>query len=83
MKQSDSPSTLRTYCGGAGSNNTDNSTNYYDTTKYVVDVLGEALSKTYRRFPKSRNHGHIVKHCRGLKLSPQGQFVCFFQRLIL
>ena len=40
--------------------NTDNSTDYYDTpTKYVVGVLGGPVSKTYRRLPESRNHPQI------------------------
>ena len=35
---------------------TDNSTNYYDTPKYVLDVLGDAVSKTYKRLPESRKY---------------------------
>ena len=61
MKESDSSSTLRTYWEGAGPTNTDNGTNYYDMPKYVVDVLGRAVSKTYRRLPESRNHRHPLR----------------------
>ena len=46
VKQSHSPSTLYTYRGGADQTNTDNSTNYYDTPKYVLDALREAVPKT-------------------------------------
>ena len=60
VKQSDSPSTLYTYCGEPDQRNTDTSTNYYDTSKYVIDVLGGAVSKTYRRLPESRNHRHVI-----------------------
>ena len=59
VKQLDSPSTLRTYWGGAYQTNTDSNNNYYDTPKYVVDVIRGAVSKTYRRLPESRNHRHI------------------------
>ena len=38
VKQSDSPSTLDTYWEEPDQTSTDNSTNYYDTPKYVVDV---------------------------------------------
>ena len=55
MKYSDSPSTLRTYWDEPDQTNTDNITNYYDAPKYVVDVLGGAVSKTYRCLPESRN----------------------------
>ena len=51
LKQSDSPSTLDTYWEGPDQANTDNSTNYCDTPKYVVDVLGGAVSKTCFRGP--------------------------------
>ena len=54
MKQSDSPSTLRTYWGELDQTNTDNSPTYYDTPEYVVDVLGGAVSDTYRRLPESK-----------------------------
>ena len=37
---------LQMYWGEPDQRNTDNSTNYYDTPKYVVDVLGVAVSKT-------------------------------------
>ena len=40
--------------------NTDNNTNYYDTPKYVVDVLGGVVSKTYRHLTKSRNHRNVI-----------------------
>ena len=52
MKQSDGSSTW----GGAGSKKMQNSTNYYDTPKYVVDVLGGVVSKIYSRLSESRNH---------------------------
>ena len=39
VKQSDNPSRLGTYWEEPGQTKTDNSTNYYDTPKYVVDVL--------------------------------------------
>ena len=32
--------------------NADNNTDYYGTPKYVVDVLGRAVSKTHRRLPE-------------------------------
>ena len=56
VKQSDSPSTLGMYWEEPDQTNTDNSTNYYDTPKYVVDVLKGVVSKTYRRLPESRNY---------------------------
>ena len=40
--------------------NTDNSTNYCDAPKYVVDVLGRVVSQTCRRLPESRNHRHVI-----------------------
>ena len=58
VKQSDSPSMLGTYQEEPDQTNTDNSTNYYDTPKYVVDVFVGAVSKTYRRLPERRNHRH-------------------------
>ena len=58
VKQSDSPSTLDTYWEEPDQTRTDNSTNYYDTPKYVVDVLGGVVSKTYIRLPESRNYRH-------------------------
>ena len=42
--------------------NTDNGTNYYEMPKYVVDVLGGAVSKTYRRLPQSRNHRNPLRN---------------------
>ena len=60
VKQSDRPSTLHTYWQEPDKKNTDNITNYYDTPKYVVDVLGGAVSNTYRRLPESRNHRHVI-----------------------
>ena len=39
---------------------TDYNTNYDGTPKYVVDVLGGAVSKTYRRLPGIRNHLHVI-----------------------
>ena len=60
VKQSDSPSTLDTYWEEPDQRNTDNITNYYDTPKYVVDILGGAVSKTYRRLSESRNHRQRV-----------------------
>ena len=61
VKQSDSPSTLHTHWEEPDQRNTGNSTNYCDTPKYVVvDVLGRAVSKTYRRLPESRYHRHII-----------------------
>ena len=53
MKQSDSPSTLDTYWEERDHSNTDDTTNYYDTPKYVVDVLEGAMSKANRRFPRA------------------------------
>ena len=53
VKQSDSPSTLHTYLEKSDYKNTDNSTRFYDTSKYVVDVLGGAVSKAYRRLPRA------------------------------
>ena len=58
VKQSDSPSTLDTCWEELDQTNADNITNYYDTPKLVVDVLGRAVSKTYRRLPESRNFRH-------------------------
>ena len=40
--------------------NVDNNTNYYDTPKYVVHVLGGAVSKTYRRISESRDHRQVI-----------------------
>ena len=60
MKQSDSPSTLDTYWEEPDQINIDSSINYYGKSKYVVDVLGGAESKTYRRLPESRNHRHVI-----------------------
>ena len=48
VKQSDKAKYAAQVLGGAGQRNTDNRTNYYDTLKYAVDVLGRAVSKTYR-----------------------------------
>ena len=62
MKQSDSPSTLRAYWGEPYQTKIDNnSTNYYDTPKYVIDVLGGAVSETYIRLPESRNQQHVIR----------------------
>ena len=62
VKQSDSTSTLHTYWEEPDQRHTYNSsTNYYDTPRYVVDVLGGAVSKTYRRLPESRNHRHVIR----------------------
>ena len=36
--------------------NTDNSTNYYDTPMYVVNVLGGAVSRTYICLPESKTY---------------------------
>ena len=55
VKQSDSSSTLDTYWAESDQANTDNINKYYDTPKYVVDVLGGAVSKIFRRLPKSRS----------------------------
>ena len=61
-KQSESPSKLHTYWEEPDQTNTDNITNCYDRPKYVVDVLGRAVSKTYRRLPESINHRHVEAH---------------------
>ena len=61
MKQSDSPSTLPMYWGESDPINTDNSTNCYDTPKYVVNVLGGVVLKTYRLLPESRNYRQAEK----------------------
>ena len=59
VKQPDSPSTLHTYWEELDQINTDHSANYYDTPKYVVDVLGGAVSESYIYYlPESRNHRH-------------------------
>ena len=60
VKRSDSPSTLHTYWEEPGQRNTDNITYYYDTPKYVVKVLGGAVSKTYRRLPETRNRRNDI-----------------------
>ena len=60
VKQSDSPSTLHTYWEEPDQRNTDNSTKYYDTPRYVVDVLGGSVSKTYRRLPESKSTGMLL-----------------------
>ena len=60
VKQSDSPSTLDTFWEEPDQRKTNNSTNYYDTPKYVVDALGGAVSKTYKRLPEGRNHRHVI-----------------------
>ena len=66
VKQSDSSSTLRTYWEEPNQANTDNITNYYDRPKYVVDILGGAVSKTYRRLSEHRNHRHTKGDgCKG------------------
>ena len=57
MKKSDSPSTLRTYRGDSDPTNTDNVTNFDDTPKNVVNVLGGAAD---RRLPESRSHRHAL-----------------------
>ena len=49
---------MHTYWEKPCQRNTDNSTNYYDTPKYVVHVLRGAVSKTYRRLPETRNYLH-------------------------
>ena len=54
VKQSNNPSSLDTYWEESNQINTDNSTSYYDAPKYVVDVLGGAVSKTYRHLSESR-----------------------------
>ena len=54
VKQSNEPKYVGHGLGGAGPN-IDYSTSYYDTPEYVVDVLGGAVLKTYRRLPESRN----------------------------
>ena len=61
VKQSDSQVRCTGIGGDPNQRNTDkdNSTNYYDTPKYVVDVFGGAVSKTYRHLPESRNSQHI------------------------
>ena len=53
--------------------NTDKSINYCDTPKYVVDVLGGAVSKIYRRLPESRNHRQRKPMIRQIRLiGPKG-----------
>ena len=59
VKQSDSPSTLHTYRREPDQRNIGNITNYYDTPKYVVDVLEGAVSKTKIRLPGSINHRYV------------------------
>ena len=49
---------------GLDQTNTNNITNYYNTPKYVVDVLGKPASKTHRRFPEGRNHRHELVSSR-------------------
>ena len=77
VKQSDSPSTLYTYLGGVES---DNSTNYYDTPTYVVDVLGGAMSKSYRRLTESRNPRHIITILSRAQVVTAGAACFFVQR---
>ena len=55
VKQSGGHSTLHTYLEGPNQRNTYNIINYYDTPKYVVDLLVRSVSNTYRRLPESRN----------------------------
>ena len=55
VKKVDSPSTLRGSWGEPDQTNID--TNYY-TPKYVVDVLGGAVSETYKRLLESTNYRH-------------------------
>ena len=55
VKQSDTPRTLHTYWEEPDEKNTDNSTNYYNTPKYAVDVLGGAVSKIYIRLSEGKN----------------------------
>ena len=54
---------LGTFWEEPNQRNTDNNTSYDDTPKYVVDVVGGAVSKTYRRLPESRNHRQIILAC--------------------
>ena len=62
MKQSDSPRTSDTYREEPNQTKTDNSTSFYDTPKYAVAILlGGLVSKTYRRFPESKNYRHIAR----------------------
>ena len=56
VKQSDNPSALHTYWGEPDQRHRDKSTNYYDTPKNVVDVLGGVVLNTSRRLPERRNH---------------------------
>ena len=57
-KQLDSPSTFHAYWEEPDQRNTEyvQHYNYHDKPKYVVEVLGGAVSKTYRHLPESRNH---------------------------
>ena len=80
VKQPDSPSMLHTYWKEPGLRNTDNSTNYYGTLKYVVDVLGGAVSKTYIRLPESRNHPHVLTTLSGAQVVTARQLESFVQR---
>ena len=80
VKQSDSPSTLHACWGEPDQRNTNNITNYYDTPKYVVDGLGGAVSKTYRRLPESRNHRHVITDIIAGSSCRRGGSLIFFQR---
>ena len=53
MKKPDSSSMLRTYWGEPDQTYAVSSVNYYDTPRYVVDVLGEPCQRHTDVFPSA------------------------------